>query len=66
MHAEEYQRTHETIAGVSLSLETYKIGSVYYCHVANLDPGATIARAQGVSRETAVEAALVKAKGRLT
>jgi len=65
MRAEDYRSEKESLAGVPITVETYKIGTVYYCHIANVDPGAIIARAQGSSRERAIEAALQKTKSRL-
>jgi hypothetical protein len=38
------------------------LGAVYYCSVANADPGARFARADGASREEAERGALEKAE----
>ena len=46
-------------------MTTYQIGDNHFCHVANLDPGATIARGKGPSLEEARKAALEKAARRL-
>ena len=34
-------------------IETYKLGDVYHCTIANVDPGARFARADGPTREEA-------------
>ena len=46
-------------------MTTYKIGDDYYCHVYNVDPGATIARATAATREEAVEEAMIKVSQRI-
>lgn len=65
MKAENHHSEVREIQGVKISVTSYQIGARYFCHVANLDPGATIARGQGESREEAEEAALSKATRRL-
>ena len=64
--AEKYQREIRELMGVRISVESYKIGDSYHCHLANVDPGATIARSEAVTREEAVEMAIAKASERLT
>jgi hypothetical protein len=63
--AENYQQEAFEIGGVKLTITTYQIGDKFYCHIENRDPGATISRADGNSREAAREAALSKARERL-
>ena len=46
---------------MSISIETYKLGDVYHCTIANVDPGARFARAAGATREEAETRALEKA-----
>lgn len=65
LKTEDYATETRELAGVSLRINSYKIGDRFYCHIENTDPGATIARADGGSREDAVQRALVKAKERL-
>ena len=48
-----------------VKITSYQIGDRYYCQVANVDPGATIARAVGSSAEEAREIAIRKAESRL-
>lgn len=65
MKAEEFKTEKHVLNGIDLELSTYKIGDEYYCHVSNLNPGATIARAGGKTRDEAVNIALDKVKQRL-
>lgn len=65
MHAEEYRVELREIAGQQIKITTYRIGDLFYCHVANVDPGATIARAEAGTREEAERAASAKAAERL-
>lgn len=65
LNAEEYQTVTRDISGAAVKITTYRIGNQYHCHVANADPGATIARAEAATRDEAVSAALAKAQERL-
>jgi hypothetical protein len=48
-----------------VNLTSYKIGDKYYCHIDNIDPGATIARSNAGTREEAVQLAMMKVTERL-
>jgi hypothetical protein len=61
MKPEEYSRRQQELAGWPVTIETYKLGAVYYCTIANVDPGARFARAEGPTREEAETLALDKA-----
>ena len=61
MKAEEYSREQREIAGWQITVETYKLGDVYHCTIANVDPGARIARADGTTKEEAEQRAIEKA-----
>ena len=61
MKPEEYSRRQQELAGWQISIETYKLGDVYHCTIANVDPGARFARADGKTREEAESLALEKA-----
>jgi len=65
MRAEQYQTEQRDLAGIPMRVESYKIGDRYYCHVANVDPGATLARTEGGTRAAAIDAALLKVANRL-
>ena len=61
MKPEDYSRRQQELNGWQISIETYKLGDVYHCTIANVDPGARFARADGATREEAERAALEKA-----
>jgi len=58
---EELTRRQQEISGWPVSIETYKLGDVFHCTIANVDPGARIARADGATREEAESRAIEKA-----
>ena len=62
MKPEDYSRRQTEIGGWAVSIETYKLGDVYHCTIANVDPGARVARAEGRTREEAESRALEKAE----
>ncbi len=62
---EGHQSELTEIHGVEVRVTSYQIGKRYFCHVSNVDPGATIARGAGDSRDEAWEVALSKATSRL-
>lgn len=61
MKPEDYSREPRELAGWAVTVETYKLGAVYHCTIANVDPGARFARADGATREEAEERAIEKA-----
>ena len=65
MKTENFKEEIAQVKGVPVRVTTYKIGDNYYCHVYNVDPGATIARSTGATREKAVEEALHKVSQRI-
>jgi len=58
---EEHSRRSQELAGWAIEIETYKLGDVYHCTIANADPGARFARADGSTREEAESRAIEKA-----
>ena len=62
MKPEDHSRRQMDLAGWPITVETYKLGDVYHCSIANVDPGARIARADGSTREEAEQRALEKAQ----
>ena len=62
MKPEQYARRQEVLAGWPITIETYRLGEKYHCTIANVDPGARIARAEGSTREEAEQRALGKAE----
>lgn len=65
MKAEEYHSEMQELEGVKVEVRSYRIDEMYFCHIANTDAGATIARASGTTREEAVQAATERARQRL-
>lgn len=63
--AEEHRVETTDINGTKVSVTSYRIEDRFHCHVANVDPGATIARAEGSTRQEALQGALAKATERL-
>lgn len=61
MKPEEYSTRRQELAGWPVTIETYKLGDVYHCTIANVDPGARLARAEGSTREEAEQRAIEKA-----
>ena len=61
MKPEDYSRRQEDLAGWPVTIETYKLGDVYHCTIASVDPGARFARADGKSRAEAEQSAIEKA-----
>jgi hypothetical protein len=61
MQPEDHTRRQEELAGWPVTIETYKLGDVYHCTIANVDPGARIARGDGATREEAEGLAIEKA-----
>ena len=62
MKPEEHTRRQVELAGWPVTIETYRLGEVYHCTIANVDPGARLARADGKTKEEAESAALAKAE----
>jgi hypothetical protein len=62
MKPEDHSLRQMHLAGWPITIETYKLGDVYHCSIANADPGARFARADGSTREEAEQRALEKAK----
>jgi len=65
MKAEQYRDELKEVNGISIRIVNYKIGDEYFCHISNVDPGATIARAAGSTVEEARQKAMQKAMERL-
>ena len=62
MKPEDHSCRQMDLAGWPITIETYKLGDVYHCSIANVDPGARVARADGSTREEAEQRALEKAQ----
>jgi len=62
MKAEGYERRRQELAGWPIEIESYQVGSTFYCTINNVDPGARFARAEAPTREEAERHALTKAE----
>ena len=65
LKADDYRIETQELGGLKVNITSYKIGATYYCHIDNVDPGATIVRTIGETQEEVVSAALAKARERL-
>jgi hypothetical protein len=66
LKADDFRTDTKEILGWPVSVTSYKIGQTYYCHVDNVDPGATIVRTEGSTYEEVIQSALQTAQERLT
>jgi len=64
--AKNYEVEQLNINAFSVEVTSYQIGEKWYCHVNNIDPGATIVRVEGDSRTFVKAKALEKAEARLS
>jgi hypothetical protein len=65
LRAENFQQEDRDINGAPVRIVTYQIGERFFCHIENKDPGATIARGEGSTRDEARQQALAKVSVRL-
>jgi len=65
MKTEDYLRRREQIGTWPVNIVSYRLGDRFYCKVDNVEPGATVARAEASSRKEAEEKALEDARRRL-
>jgi hypothetical protein len=65
MKAEAYRTAAREINGFKVNVTSYRIGGQFYCHVTNVDPDATISRAEAATAEEAEKVALERATERL-
>ena len=56
-----YSRRQQELSGWAITVETYRLGEVYYCTIANIDPRSWFARAEGPSHEEAERQVFEKA-----
>jgi len=65
MKVEEHSKRQQQVGQWKVNIVSYRLGDRYYCTVDNVEPGATLARAQGLTRDEAEKKALGKAEGML-
>jgi hypothetical protein len=61
MKPEDHSREPRELAGWPVIVESYRLDGVYHCTIANADPGARIARADGATKAEAEQKAVEKA-----
>ena len=66
LKADDFQIDKKEISGWPVSVTSYKIGSKYFCHVDNVEPGTTIVRTEGTTYDETIQEALSIAQQRLT
>jgi hypothetical protein len=66
LKADDFNVNTREISGLTVNVTSYKIGNKYYCHIDNIDPGATIVRLDGESKEEVIQTALERATQRLS
>ncbi len=63
--AEGYKERKEKINGYDVKITSYRVGPTCHCTVANVNPGANIARGKAGTAEEAEEIAVSKARQRI-
>lgn len=66
LKADDFRLDRTEISGWPVNVTSYRIGNTYYCHVDNVDPGATIVRTEGMTYDEVIQQAVAKAHERLT
>jgi hypothetical protein len=66
LKADDYSINTREIYGLTVNITSYKIGNRYYCHIDHVDPGATIVRLDGESKDEVIQTALQRAEERLS
>ena len=62
MKAEDYRETKVDVAGWTVRLASYRLGTEWHCRAENAAVGAGLARTTGTTREEAEEKALRRAQ----
>lgn len=62
MKPKEYARRQQQVGPWKINIISYRLGDLYFCTVDNVEPGATLARGQGSTRDEAEEKAVRKAE----
>ena len=66
LKADDFSINTRELSGLKVNIVSYKIGNKYYCHIDNVDPGATIVRLEGESKEQVLQEAMDRAIRRVT
>ena len=65
MKPEDYSQRQSQLAGWTVTIVTYRLGSTYYTTVENHDPGAWVVKAEGATKQEAEAKALKDAEALL-
>jgi hypothetical protein len=63
--AEDYERRREVIDGWEIGITSYRLGTLCYCKIDNVSPGAIFARGTGTTKAEAERSAMTHARARL-
>ena len=63
--AEDYERRQEEIDGWEIGITSYRLGTLCYCKIDNVSPGAIFARGIGTTKAEAERSAMAHARARL-
>jgi hypothetical protein len=63
--AEEHQTRRAVLEGWPVNIISYRLGTEFRCSIDNVDPGATLSRTVGPTREAAEQEAVKLASDRL-
>ncbi len=62
MKVKDYSSSRKQLGRWKVHFVSYKVGDQYFCTVDNDEPGATLSRSQGPTREEAEKKAIQKAQ----
>jgi hypothetical protein len=62
MNAEEFRERKVEVAGWTVNLSSYRLGSEWHSKADNVSPGAALARSSGATREEAEDKSLRRAE----
>lgn len=65
LKADDFSVNTRELSGLTVNITSYKIGKRYYCHIDNVDPGATIVSLDGESKEEVLQTAMERAQQRV-
>lgn len=65
LRAADFARVETNVGGWPAGVTTWRLGERWMCRIDNVDPGATVARGQGTSKDEAIAAAMQRATGRM-
>ena len=63
---QDYKDRIEAVGEWKLRVTSFRLGEKFICKIDNVDPGATLVRTEGETRELAESAALARARERVS